>query len=340
MDKILEREPLVDMFNVLNRFTLDTIGEIGFSKNIGSLEHPGNPFLESFDFAQHALVMRHIFAPHEGWRVFRFLGILWERNFCMHNRRLDTFAREIARELKAKVRKASDNSFVGLFLTDSAQGHAGEAYGGKDEESFLRDMILNFLIAGRDTTAQAVSWTLFELAQAPHVVAKIREEVRQVCGEGPINFDHVNKELKYVHAVTSEGLRLHPSVPVDVKYATANDTWPDGSFLPAGTLVHFTPHSQAKCEEIWGKDCRVFRPERWLEREYKPTPFEFSAFNAGPRECLGRRLAELEMVTFVANFVRKFNFELKVPPSTIKQDMQLTLGMTPGLPLEVTPLVC
>jgi len=338
VDQILHRDSEVDMFNLMNRFTLDTIGVIGFSTNIGSLEDPSSPFLTSFDMAQQTLVHRHIFAPHGGWRLFRFFGILWERNFSTHVSRLDTFARGIARELKEKVKTGSDNSFVGLFLADGSQGHSGNAYSGRDEESFLRDMILNFLIAGRDTTAQAVSWTIFELAQAPRVVTKMREEVKQVCGDGPISFDHAAKDLKYVQAVTNEGLRLHPSVPVNVKYAEADDVWPDGTFVPAGTLVHFNPFCQGRCAEIWGADCREFRPERWLEREARPTAFEFSAFNAGARECLGRRLAELEMVAFLANFVRRYRFELAVPASGIGQDMQLTIGMRPGLPLKVHPL--
>merc|ERR1712113_989138 len=112
-------------------------------------------------------------------------------------------------------------SFVGLFLEDAVKR-------GVDlSDTYLRDLVLNFLIAGRDTTAQALSWTIFCLAQHPDVASKARQEIIDVCGIRGPEYEDLNR-LPYVHAVLSEALRLYPSVPTDSKVAASDDTLPDG----------------------------------------------------------------------------------------------------------------
>jgi len=73
-------------------------------------------------------------------------------------------------------------------------------------------MILNMIIAGRDTTAQSLAWTCYLLALHPEVQKKAQEEVDRVLGEEPPNFETL-KDLEYIHAIVSESLRLYPSVP-------------------------------------------------------------------------------------------------------------------------------
>lgn len=321
------------MFNLMNRFTLDTIGAIGFSKNIGSLADPSSPFLKSFDYAQDALIKR--FWLNHGipsWRLLRFFGLLWERDLQFHLDALNEYSDGIVKDLLSKGADSGDSSFVGLFVKE----FVGQGLHEKDEEGFhrfMRDMVLNFLIAGRDTTAQAITWTLFELAQSPNIVQKVRDEVSSVCGPEGLAYEHI-KELRYTKAVLDEGLRLHPSVPLDGKLALQRDVLPDGTIVPAGCLVGFVPYAQGRCEALWGSDAHVFRPERWLERKM-PSSFEFSVFTAGPRECLGKRLAEMEMVALLATLLPRFDLSLAIKPEEVKYDTQLTLGCSSGLPMEV-----
>jgi cytochrome P450 len=329
----------IDMFNLLNRYTLDTIGEIGFSRNIGSIEDPTSPFLKSFDRAQQGLLAR--FWTGQGvhiWKVFRALGLFWEPKLKQDLDILNSYSESIAKELIEKVSKGEDNSFVGLFIKDPQCQEMQ-----KDPAAFhqyIRDMVLNFLIAGRDTTAQCLTWTLWRLAQAPQVVEEARKEVKKVCGDGPINYTDINN-LRYIKAILDEGLRLHPSVPTDGKYTVAADVLPDGTRVPAGTIVQFGPYSQGRCTDIWGPDAEEFRPGRWAERadrgEPPPSMYQYSAFNCGPRECLGKRLAQMEMAIFLAVFVRNFDFRLAVEPAEVKYDAQLTLGCSSQMPMIVTP---
>jgi cytochrome P450 len=214
---------------------------------------------------------------------------------------------------------------MGLFLEDARKR-------GQDlSEDFLRDLVLNFLIAGRDTTAQALSWTMYCLCTHPAVEAKARREVIEVCGvRGPAYEDMT--QLPYLQAVLSEALRLYPSVPMDAKIATNDDVLPDGTFVPRGTVVMYDIYAMGRDTAIWGDDAEKFRPERWLEMNEAPGNYKYPVFNAGPRECLGRRLALVEMKTCLAMLLPALKLKLAVPAEEITLDAQLTIGMGRGLP--------
>lgn len=221
-------------------------------------------------------------------------------------------------------------SFVGLFLVDA------QRRGEHVSEDFLRDLVLNFLIAGRDTTAQALSWTIYCLSTHPMVEAKARQEVLDVCGVAGPSYDDMNR-LPYLQAVINETLRLYPSVPADLKIAECDDTLPDGSFIPGGTLVFYTIYSMGRDPSIWGADAETFRPERWLEMQEPPGNYKYPVFNAGPRECLGRRLAQVEMKACLAMLLPRISFKLAMPAHEVVTDSQLTIGMGRGLPCFLLP---
>ena len=117
------------------------------------------------------------------------------------------------------------------------------------------------MIAGRDTTACALSWTMFEVAQRPDVVARLRDEFEAATRLHPAaaDDDDVTAEgggsgvafaalgaLDYAHAVALEVLRLHPSVPKEVKVAAAADTLPDGTRVPPGASVMWSPWAMGR----------------------------------------------------------------------------------------------
>jgi len=315
---------VVDLFNIMNRFTLDTIGSIGFARDIGSLTNADSPFLKSFDRAQQVSVLRFI-VPF--WKIQRFFGTGAEGEVQKHFKLLSDYSMETVQLLKEDPTGEKGDSFVGMFIQDAAKN--GKVY----DDEFLKDMVLNFLIAGRDTTAQALSWILWLLMGHPEVEAKIVKEIKDELGDEPITYDNSSK-LKYLQSVINEGLRLYPSVPEDSKISLADDTLPDGTFIPKGAVVQYAPYAMGRCRDLWGEDAEVFKPERWEGREL-PSSFVYTAFNAGPRECLGKRLAWVEMRACLAEVLRSVTFELAVPRDAIKQDIQLTIGMSSGLPVRV-----
>jgi len=311
----------VDIFNIMNRFTLDSIGEIGFGASVGSLEKPDSPFLKSFDEAQRISFKRFILP---GWWLFRLLGIGPEKESRRHFAALKEYSSRIVEELRGNLDSEAGDSFVGLFM----KSRSNDMPCG---DQFLVDMVLNFLIAGRDTTAQAMSWCLFLLMQHPEVEAKILQEIEGVCGANTkLTYDQL-REFRYLEAVLNESLRLFPSVPIDLKTAAASDTLPDGTYISKGTMLCYAAYAMGRSERIWGHDAADFRPERWLELKIPKSSYENPAFHAGPRECLGKRLAMVEMKTVLVTLLRQIRLKLAMEPAEVLQDVQMTIGMVSGL---------
>jgi len=256
-----------------------------------------------------------------------------EKHSQHHFKLLADYSLETVRMLKENLHTDEGESFVGLFMREA------ESRKEAIDEKFMQDMVLNFLIAGRDTTAQSLSWTLYLLTGHPEIERKVLEEVKRVLTErgvddsGEIIYDDLSK-LTYLHAVISESLRLFPSVPVDPKCALEDDTLPDGTFVPRGTRCNYNIYSLGRCKRVWGQDADDFRPERWLNCG-PVNPYEYPAFNAGPRECLGKRLAYVEMKACLLAILRSIRLELAVARDEIREDLQLTLGMSSGLPCRI-----
>lgn len=348
LDGPATRGEAMDMFNLFNRFTLDGIGEVGFGRNIGALENPENPVLQSFDAAQQSIMERFIMrSPY--WKVERFFNAPAERTYKQHCATLDAYVHGVAREAwadsfsntaqspsarKSNLRARSD--FLSLFIGEMKRNGCTSTVDAlsTQDEKFLRDLIMSFLIAGRDTTAQALSWTFYLLAQHPTIEAHLHSEVVETLGDGPLTYEGINR-LEYAQCVVNEVLRLYPSVPKNIKVAVNDDVLPDGTVIPAGCNIAHTPFVMGRSKAIWGEDAAEFKPERWIGRAF-PDLYSYPVFHAGPRECLGRRMAYLEIKVCLAALLRQYHFKLSVHPSEVFYAESLTLPMATPLPMIAT----
>lgn len=323
----------VEMHSFLKRYTLDTISDIAFSGSINSLEDPNIAYHQALDRAQTLTVSRLFTAPW--WRLMRFFRIGPEGELRRHLQTLDAEVRRMVKVLKEKLARGEvDNSVLGLFLADPALLKAVEEELGRDQDTFFRDVVMVLLVAGRDTTADCIAWALYELAQRPDLVEKIRTEIRTVCGAtSPSSYAQLG-QLRYLKAVLEETLRLHPSAPISVRVAVERDTLPDGTIVPAGGFVQYFIYGQCRSKQLWGEDAKLFRPERFTEMAHKPSSYVFPVFAAGPRECLGRQLAQTEMLFFLSTLLWHFDISLAVKPEEVRYEMTLTLGMN-ALPLHL-----
>ncbi|KAL2902549.1 Cytochrome P450 86A22, partial [Bienertia sinuspersici] len=141
-------------------------------------------------------------------------------------------------------------------------------------------------------------------------------------------------------AALSETLRLYPSVPEDSKHVVADDVLPDGTFVPAGSAITYSIYSTGRMKFTWGEDCLEFRPERWLssdetKMDFQDT-FKFVSFNAGPRICLGKDLAYLQMKSISAAVLLRHRLNV-ARGHKVEQKMSLTLFLKNGLVMDVHP---
>ncbi|KAF6171818.1 hypothetical protein GIB67_007339 [Kingdonia uniflora] len=356
----------VDMQELLMRMTLDSICKVGFGAEVGTLAPnlPDNHFAKAFDTANIIVTLRFI---DPLWRVKRFLNVGSEALLDQSIKVVNDFTYTMIRKRKADILEAKATSKAdGKIKHDilSRFIELGDDQNSKLSDKSLRDVVLNFVIAGRDTTATTLSWSIYMIMTNPHVAEKLYAELKAFEEDrakeekvflvrydpedtksfnerlsryaGLCTYDSLGK-LSYLHAVITETLRLYPAVPQDPKGILEDDVLPDGTVVKAGGMVTYVPYSMGRMEYNWGPDAASFKPERWLQDGFfqNASPFKFTAFQAGPRICLGKDSAYLQMKMTLAILCRFFEFTL-VPQHPVKYRMMTILSMAYGLKLNVT----
>ncbi|KAL2872529.1 cytochrome P450 [Aspergillus lucknowensis] len=207
----------------------------------------------------------------------------------------------------------------------------------------LRSQLLNILLAGRDTTASLLTWSILMLARHPAVFQKLRSTILADFGPYTPNHDSITfaalKSCRYLQYFMNEILRLYPSVPINRRIA-ANDTslpqggGPDGKspiYLRTGQAVYYSVFVAQRQKELFGEDAEVFNPDRWFDRR---VGWEYLPFNGGPRVCLGQQFALTEAGYVLVRLLQRFDaIEDVYPEKDIKYTLTLTL--TPKDPVTV-----
>lgn len=142
----------------------------------------------------------------------------------------------------------------------------------------------------------------------------------------------------YLQAALSESLRLYPSVPFEFKEVIENDVFPDGTMIKKGSQVFYSIYSMARMESIWGKDCLEFKPERWLKdgQFVSENQFKYVVFNAGPRLCLGKKFAYMQMKMVAASILLRYEVKV-VEGHKVDPKLTITLYMKHGLLVTIKP---
>jgi cytochrome P450 len=162
-------------------------------------------------------------------------------------------------------------------------------------------------MAGYDTTAFSLTWTLYLISQSPEWEARMLREIDEVVGAGPVSSAHVER-LETVQQVINESMRLFPTAPVIVR-DIPQDTELDGVHVAAGTIGLIPIYAIHRHRSHWEEPDR-FDPTRFSRNRPKPGRFQFLPFGAGPRVCIGAAFAMIEATIMIATFVRAARFEV------------------------------
>ncbi|KAJ1286303.1 hypothetical protein BS78_03G343200 [Paspalum vaginatum] len=297
---------VLDLQDVFRRFAFDCICNISFGLDPGCLElsMPVSSFESAFDLAS-TLSARRATAPMQAiWRLKRLLNLGDERRLRDAVRLVDTLAEEVIRQRRKLGGAASGSDLLSRFM------------GSIHDDKYLRDIVVSFMLAGRDTVASALTAFFLLLSDHPEVARAIRDEAARVCGGGGDDDDRpatfaMLKDMHYVHAALFESMRLFPPVQFDSKFAAGDDTLPDGTAVARGTRVTYHAYAMGRMESVWGPDCGEFRPERWLRggRFVPESPYRYPVFQAGARVCIGKEMALMEMKAVIVAVVRGFDVE-------------------------------
>ncbi|KAG2687434.1 hypothetical protein I3760_09G050700 [Carya illinoinensis] len=293
-----ETARVLDLQDILERFAFDNVCKLAFNVDPGCLGGDGTS--------------ERIMA-----KINKFLNIGPERRLRNAIKTVHEFADDIIQSRAGqKVEKEAD--LLSRFMANE-----------ENSPEFLRDIVISFILAGRDTTSSALSWFFWLLSSRPEVERNILQELEKIRVQNgkdigdSYSFDEL-REMHYLHAAITEAMRLYPPVPIDSKTCLNDDIMPDGTFVKKGWFVTYHTYAMGRMESIWGENCREFLPERWLENGVcrQESPFRFPVFHAGPRMCLGKDMAYIQM--------KSINKDKDLEPL-----LSLTLRIKGGLPVNV-----
>lgn len=275
---------IVDISDLRLRFTLDTITDFLLGASVGSILTRRQDFAEAFAEVQ---------------RIHNFITRSGPANIFIPKRSYIAGIGTI-------------ESFIELFIQEALSFSLASL---TKERKVLRDQIVAILLAGRDTTAAALSWTIHELAQHPEVLQKLRAETIATVGlEAPPTYRNL-KDMKYLQRVINETLRLYPSVPFNLRIALSDTTLPRGGGSSGedlvgvlkDTIVAYSVLQMQRRENLYPKDAQPldFNPDRWIQ--WQPRPWCYISFNDGPRICVGQQFASMEAAYTLVLLFQRFD---------------------------------
>lgn len=177
----------------------------------------------------------------------------------------------------------------------------------------VRNEIVTFVIAGFETTATALAWTLRLIARNPEVQRRLKAEIDAVLGSREPSYEDLDR-LPFASAVFSEAMRLFPPVPMLSRFARERDEY-DGIKIPQDMQLTISVIAIHRRPELWERP-NEFWPDRFLPEHAKERyPFSYLPFSAGPRACIGSRFAMIEGPLVLARLLQRFRFA--APPGKL-----------------------
>jgi cytochrome P450 len=330
-----------DMQELITRLVFDLTARPIFGVDPGclSISMPPMRVATAMDTVMEVALFRHTI-PVPFWKVMRRLNLGPERKMAVAHTVLHGFVREMTEKWKIKCADLDNVAALDIL----------SVYPVDTDDFLLSKILLNYMIAGRDTVGTALPWVFYNLAKNPHVVSCIRKEMAPVAalkatalasnGTSDMVFfePEETKALVYLQAAVFESLRLYPPGPIERKTVLADDVLPSGHQLRSGETILVSIYAMGRMESLWSRDCHEYRPERWLSEDgeklrYVPS-HKFMAFNSGPRMCLGKDIAIAQMTTIIAAVVWNFDMEV-LGGQTIQPKMSCILQLKNGLTMTV-----
>jgi cytochrome P450 len=228
----------------------------------------------------------------------------------------------VAQILKARAEVDPDRPHDMLDMMLAVHRHDAQSL----DAQAIRDEIVTFIVAGHETVASALTWAWHLLSGAPETYEKLMNEARGITG--PLTIESL-EHLPIARAVFEESLRLYPPAWLITRNAREDDVI-DGVEIPAGALIILSPWIIHRDPQHWSAP-EEFRPSRFIDGEVNR--HAYIPFGAGPRLCIGRDMALLEGVLFLAGVARHVKFESI--GAEVKSLPLVTIRPAHGLPMRV-----
>jgi cytochrome P450 len=207
-----------------------------------------------------------------------------------------------------------------------------EDTGQQMDDKLLRDEVATLMLAGHETTANALSWTWMLLAQHPEVRQKLQTELQQVLAGRLPKLEDM-RQLTYTNQIVKESMRLYPPVAIFGREAARDCTIGDYE-VSQGTIITISQWVMHRHPKYFNNP-EAFEPERWTEEFEKQLPRGvYIPFGDGPRVCIGKGFAQMEAVLLLATIAQRFEIDLE-PGFSIVPQPSITLRPEYGIKVKL-----
>lgn len=308
----------VDMLHELTGFTVDTVCALAFGADPNTLEQGPDRIQKQLQRI-FPMFMKRLLAPFPYWR--------WVR--LPRDKALDTaldevhaYVRTLIDGARARMQRNPGQAPANLLQSMLAAGSEARTDSSVPEftDAAIAANVLTLLLAGEDTTAHSLAWTIPYLCGDPALQGELAEKARQVMGQDVVCADHrLLQQLDLFEATVTEAQRLRPVVAM-LSFTPTSATVIDDVALPPDCIVYVV-NRPAMVDASNFRDPQRFDPHRWLERRDGAAheARAFLQFGAGPRVCPGRHLAAVQMRLVLSTILNSFHMELACAPESIEE---------------------
>ena len=341
-----EKKEIIDLQEIFLRFTFDNICVAAFGVDPGcvAVDLPEIRFAKAFERATELTLFRFIVPPFV-WKIMREMDVGPEKELKEAVSIVQEFAGKTLVDRRKELSSTGELSQRSDLLSRLVEAKDGDNF--RFSDNFIKDFCISFILAGRDTSSVALAWFFWIIHARPDVENEILLEIDAIIAQRGekeakdvvFTVEELGK-MEYLQSAISEALRLYPSVPVDFKEAVEDDVLPDGTRVKKGARVIYSIYSMGRTEDLWGKDCTEYKPERWMKKEggklTGENQFNYPVFNAGPRLCLGKKFAYLQMKMVTAAMILRYKVKV-VKGQVVEPKLNTTLYMKNGLLVTFEP---
>ena len=309
----------VDVLEEVTALTLGVLGSTLLDADLGAFESIGHSFEAVQDQA--------MFEMETLGMVPRWLPLKGQRKFRRARGDLERIVDILVRQRKANPSGSGDDVLTRLIASTAKEADKRVA------DRRMRDELVTLLLAGHETTASTVGWTLNMVSRHPEVRQRLHEEALEVFGDRRPVYEDLTK-LRYTNMVLEETMRLYPPVWILPRRALEDDEV-GGFHVPAGTDVLICPYTMHRHPRHW-PDPERFDPERFGPDAPSERPrYAHIPFGAGPRFCVGNHLGMIEATFVIATLMRELLLERR-PGSDVTPEPMMSLRVGGGLPMTVS----
>ncbi|PCJ01143.1 MAG: cytochrome P450 [Flavobacteriales bacterium] len=322
-DNISSKNQVLNIQQDLLRFTVDVTTSLAFGYKMNTLEQEGDVIQNHLEKI-FPMIFKRMNDPFPFWRYYRTKkDKIFDNAVLEINKLIDEFILDGKKKLKDNpaLREHPTNFLESLLVAAEEEDTL------TDED--VRGNLLTILMAGEDTTAHTLAWSIYLLAQHPEVQDRLHEEAKTVLNKSNwLEKYNSHSSLLYTEAVAMETMRIKPVAPLIYNQALEDVEINGYLFKKDSKLLIESRYAGMQDDNF--SNAKEFKPERWIKQEKGKCPMghdtkAYIPFGAGARFCPGKNLAMLEMKLVLSMLMKNFKVELITPANEVKEVMAFTM---------------